>query len=219
MQVNKRSDTKWVSSRFDRIAPWYMLFQPLFLVPRKARLRAVQALSLKSGDQVLCVGCGNGPGLPALSTGVGAAGAVVGVDLSRRMLDSAQSLLNEQSITNVELLHVDLFQHKPRALYQKVFFEFSLSSFGDPAAALKHCWNLLAPGGLIVVVDGRLPPRFAWLSRPLMPLIRWFLEQTVLGDPDMQAMEHMETLGVPVDLEWFRAGTYYVAKLQKPIQG
>lgn len=215
MHVNKRSDTEWVSSRFDRIAPWYTLFQPLFLVPRKARRRAVQALSLNAGDRVLCVGCGNGPGLPALSSGVGATGTVVGVDLSRRMLDRAQRLLNEQSITNVELLHVDLFLHKPQALYQKVFFEFALSSFGEPAAALKHCWTLLAPGGRMVVVDGRLPPRLAWLTKPLMPVIRWFMEQTVLGDPDIQPMKELATLGVSVAVEWFRFGAYYVAVLRK----
>ncbi len=215
MRVNKRSDTEWVSSRFDRIAPWYTLFQPLLLVPRKARLRAVQALSLETGDRVLCVGCGNSPGLPALSSGVGAVGAVVGVDLSRRMLDRSQVLLDEQSITNVELLHIDLFLHKPQALYQAIFFEFSLSSFGDPAAALQHCWNLLAPRGRMVIVDGRLPPRLTWLTKPLMPVIRWFMEQTVLGDPDIQPMKELETLGVPIEVEWFRFGAYYVAVLRK----
>lgn len=219
MPANKRSDSEWVRARFDRIAPWYSLFPRLFMVPRSARERATSAMAIEPGDRVLCVGCGQAPSFPELSALVGDQGQVVGIDLSRRMLGRAESLLKEGGITNALLIQSDVLQHQPQRLYQAVFFEFSLSSFGEPSAALRHCWSLLASGGRMVVLDGRLPPRFAWLSRPLMPLIRWFLEQTVLGDPDMKAMEHMETLGVPVDLKWFRAGTYYVAKLQKPIQG
>ena len=216
MSVNKRSDIEWVRGRFDRIAPWYSLFPALFLVPNKARQKALGQLMLKPGDRALCVGCGHGPALPELASGVGSSGAVVGIDLSLPMLKRAQDRLKERGIINAELMHIDLFLHEPPVPYQAIFFEFSWSSFGNPAAALKYCWTLLATGGRIVVVDGRLPPRLAWLTKPLMPAIRWFMEQTVLGDPDMRPMEQLETLRVPVAVEWFRAGTYYVASLHKP---
>jgi hypothetical protein len=65
------------------------------------------------------------------------------------------------------------------------------------------------------VLDGQLPPKFQWLSRPLMPLIRWTLERTVLGDPDMRPMEELQKLGPVVHVEWFRGRTYFVAQLIK----
>ena len=48
-----------------------------------------------------------------------------------------------------------------------------------------------------------------------MPLIRQFLEATVLGDPDMRPIEAMELLA-KVEVEFFRGGSYFVARLIKP---
>ena len=67
----------------------------------------------------------------------------------------------------------------------------------------------------MVVLDGQLPPKLRWLTHPLMPLIRWPLERTVLGDPDMRSIEALEQLGSEVHLAWFRRGTYFVAQLLK----
>lgn len=213
--MNKRSDTHWVKRRFDRITPYYPWIERLLLVPQNARRRAVEGLQLGVGGHVLVVGCGRGPSLEALSKLVGPEGSVVGLDLSGKMLQRAQRIVEQKALSNVELLQQNLFQHTPEEPVDAVLFEFSLSSFGDPHRGLKHTWSHLKVGGRMVVLDGQLPPRLRWLTRPLMPLIRWTLERTVLGDPDMRPIEALEQLGSEVHLEWFRRRTYFVAQLLK----
>ena len=49
-----------------------------------------------------------------------------------------------------------------------------------------------------------------------MPFVRWFLENTVLGDPDMRPIAELEQLGVPLDIEELRGGLYFIASVTKP---
>ena len=129
--MNKRSDTHWVKRRFDRITPYYPWIERLLLVPQNARRRAVEGLQLGPGGHVLVVGCGQGPSLEALSKLVGPEGSVVGLDLSGKMLQRAQRIVEQKALSNVELLQQNLFQHTPEEPVDAVLFEFSLSSFGD----------------------------------------------------------------------------------------
>ena len=205
-----------MAERFDRIASSYGFFERLFLVPSNASDRAVEQLQLRTGQHVLEVGCGKGPVLDKLSSAAGDSGRVVALDLSERMLSTARSRVAELGLNNVELHHMDLFRYAPTERFDAALFAFSLTSFGDPVGALRHAWDLLHPGGTLVVMDGQLPPRLSWITRPAMPAIRWFLEHTVLGDPDMRPLELMAELGAPLEVEWFRGRTYFVVHVSKP---
>ncbi len=205
-----------MAQRFDRIASSYWLFEKLFMVPKRARTRAVELLHLEIGDRVLSVGCGHGPDLPDLSKAVGPAGLVVGVDLSSGMLQGSRSRIMKAKLTNVELVHCDVQRYTSAHPFDAVLFPFSLTSTGDPATVLHHVWTLLAPGGRSVVLDAQIPPRLEGLIRPVMPLLRRFMEATVLGDPDMRPIEELGKLGSKVDVEWMRGGTYFLATLIKP---
>ncbi|MGV9012304.1 MAG: class I SAM-dependent methyltransferase [Flavobacteriales bacterium] len=210
---NPRKDPRWVEARFDRIAPWYSVIEPLFLVPQEARRKAIASLDMAAGQNVLSVGCGSGRSLMQLAGIVGTAGCVTGIDLSSRMLQQARTRLGKARVANVALCHSDLFSMGQEIRYDRIFFEFSLSSFGNPQAAINKARELLMPDGKIVVLDGRVPPRFLWLTKPAMPAIRWILENTVLGDPDMDAASELERTGLQFRVEWFRGKTYFVATL------
>ncbi len=67
------------------------------------RRMAVQHLQLRPGDCVLDLGCGTGMSLPMLRDAVGAAGRVVGVDLSPDMLAVARERVRRERWANVEL--------------------------------------------------------------------------------------------------------------------
>jgi demethylmenaquinone methyltransferase/2-methoxy-6-polyprenyl-1,4-benzoquinol methylase len=69
------------------------------------RRRAVEALELKPGDVVLDIACGTGLNFGALSSGVGADGRVIGVDISPEMLEIAQGRIDSAGWTNVELVN------------------------------------------------------------------------------------------------------------------
>jgi len=212
-----RSDPKRVAARFDRIAGVYPFFEWLFMVPRHLRPLSVERLHLTRGERVISVGCGQGASLPLLSRAVGRNGQVIGVDLSSRMLERAYERIQRFEINNVSIIQQDILTYRAPAPYDAVLFSFSLSSFGDPHAVLFHMWEQLRPGGRLVVLDGQLPPFVhRWLLKPLLPLIRGFLETTVLGDPDMLMIDALHTLGAEVHVERSRWGTYFVASLTKP---
>lgn len=212
---NPRNDARWVAARFDRVAWCYPLLEPLFLVPERARTTALDMLAIRPGDRVLSVGCGRGRSLPALAHAVGPGGEVVGIDLSQRMLRLAEERMKDREPHNIELKRADLLRFDEDGKFTGIYFEFSLSSFGDPQAAIAQAWKLLPPGGTLVVLDGRLPPRMSWLTKPMLPVIRWLLERTVLGDPDMDASKELIKTGLPHRVEWFRSGTYFSACLRK----
>jgi len=55
------------------------------------RRRAVDALALSPGDTVVEMGCGTGANVPALRERVGSEGRVVGLDLTREMIERART--------------------------------------------------------------------------------------------------------------------------------
>jgi hypothetical protein len=46
-RTNPRKDPRWVEARFDRIAPWYSVVEPLFFVPSITRREALRSLRLR----------------------------------------------------------------------------------------------------------------------------------------------------------------------------
>src|SRR6202050_5456960 len=74
---------------------------------RTQRLRAVQALGLRTGDTVIDVACGTGLNLPLLQQAVGPGGRIVGVDLTDAMLAQAQDRVKANGWSNVSLVQAD----------------------------------------------------------------------------------------------------------------
>jgi ubiquinone/menaquinone biosynthesis C-methylase UbiE len=211
-----RLDPDRVRDRFDRIAGLYPFFELLFMVPAKLRPLSVERLALRPGQCAVSVGCGQGRSLPLMSEAVGPAGHVTGVDLSSGMLQHAYERILREGMNNVSIIHADIRTYQASAPLDAVLFSFSLTTLGDPYVVLQHLWAQLRPGGRLVVVDAQLPPRAAFLLKPLLPLIRWFQESTVLGDPDMRPIEELRRLGQPVHVQRMRAGFYFIASVIKP---
>src|SRR5215207_11357692 len=64
------------------------------------------------GGRALDVGCGALGWLRILSEWVGSSGQIVGADIDESMLNAARSFLQQEEISNVELLVDDLFDTK-----------------------------------------------------------------------------------------------------------
>jgi ubiquinone/menaquinone biosynthesis C-methylase UbiE len=105
-------DVPFVERRYDRLAPFFVLFEWLFWLPRGIRGRAVSRMELKPGDCVLEVGCGTGRNLIPLVQAVGPEGQVYGVDLSARMLAEARKLRARAGWHNVKLIQSDATNYK-----------------------------------------------------------------------------------------------------------
>src|SRR3954452_16768668 len=99
-----------ITGQYDRVARFYKVFEPLYLIFPIARRKAVAALGLKPGDTVLEVGAGTGRNFPYLIEAVGPSGQVIAVDASEGMLREARKLVERRGWSNVLLQRQDAAQ-------------------------------------------------------------------------------------------------------------
>lgn len=152
---------------------WARLYDALArFTPGIGRLRreAVAALALDRGDVVVDLGCGTGANLPYLREAVGPTGTVVGVDLTRGMLDRARRLVDANGWRNVHVVQGDATRVPVAAPADGVLASFVVGMLEDPASAVANWCDLAtptvdAPGaratdpGHVVLVDGALSDR------------------------------------------------------------
>lgn len=125
---------------------------------------AIAMLGLAPGMQVLDAGCGSGEALAWLVDAVGAAGRVVGVDLS----DAHVAAARLQAPPQAELRAGDLMALElPAASFDAIWSANAINHFVDPLAAVHRIAGWLRPGGRLAVgQSGFLPEMlFAWDSR------------------------------------------------------
>jgi demethylmenaquinone methyltransferase/2-methoxy-6-polyprenyl-1,4-benzoquinol methylase len=203
-------EPEFVRRRYNRLAPWYVLFEWVLWLPPGLRKRAVQLLDLGRGARVLEVGCGTGRNLRLLQAAVGPEGRIHGVDLSEGMLARCRDLCRARGWGNVTLVRADALGYAPPEPVDAVLFSLSYGVMRDRVSILERAWSQLRPGGSLVILEGKLAPGIRGrLFRPLMiPLMK----ATVLGDPDHDAIGDLTALAGEVHVEERFFGGYFVCR-------
>ena len=95
---------------------------------------------------------------------IASGGAVLGIDLSTRMLELARTRSAEQGLDNVTFAHGDaqVFPFEPESV------DLAMSSFGamffnDPVAAFTNIGGAVTPGGTLALMAWRTLPENEWL--------------------------------------------------------
>lgn len=116
--------------------------------------RAMAALAPAPGERILDIGCGAGQTSLELAQAVGAAGAVLGLDLSEPLLDIARR--RAAGVAGLELRQGDAqtFPFEPGA-FDAAFSRFGVMFFADPPAAFANIRRALKPGGRLAFVCWR----------------------------------------------------------------
>jgi ubiquinone/menaquinone biosynthesis C-methylase UbiE len=197
---------------YDRVARFYRVLEPLYLIFPPARRKAVAALGLQRGSTVLEIGAGTGRCLVYLTRAIGPAGAVIAVDASAGMLGQARRLVQARQWANVELVHQDAARLEVGHDVDGVLFSLSYSVLPDPARVLALAWERLRPGGRIVVMDAGLPGSL--LGRLLGPPVSLLL-RLAPGDPHSRPWDDLGRYG-PVGVTRFMAGLYFICVVTKP---
>lgn len=120
--------------------------------------------AIEATDRVLDIGCGTGKSSRDAARRAHD-GAVLGVDLSSRMLDDARRRSADEGLTNVEFLHADAQGHPfDPGSFDVVISVFGAMFFGDPLAAFANIRRSLRPGGCIAFLSWQAFEHNEWLT-------------------------------------------------------
>jgi ubiquinone/menaquinone biosynthesis C-methylase UbiE len=192
-----------VQGFYGRWARLYELIAQHMPGVRRLRERAVDALELDPGDTVVEMGTGTGANVPFLREAVGPTGTVVGVDVTRPVLDRARGLVDRRGWSNVHLVRGDATR-PPIADADAVLATFVVGMFDDPAGAVRDWCDLVGPGGNVVLLDATLSDRpsapivnpffraFVTLSTP--PTLQLRYDRDLAGDLDRKVTAARESL-------------------------
>lgn len=132
--------------------------------------RAIAALSPAPGEAVLDIGCGCGDTSLALAAAVGPAGRVLGVDISRPMLDVARSRAAAGGA------NIAFAERDAAALWEPgfdaIFSRFGVMFFADPTTAFRNLRGALRPGGRLAFVCWRPLAENPWMEVPVAAAAR-----------------------------------------------
>jgi demethylmenaquinone methyltransferase/2-methoxy-6-polyprenyl-1,4-benzoquinol methylase len=151
-------------------------FYPVPGYPQRAqRLRAVQALGLRTGDSVVDVACGTGLNFSLIEQAIGPDGRIVGVDLTDAMLAQAQQRIETNGWRNISLVHADAAEFDFPTEVDAILSTYALSHVPECEDVIARGTAALSRGGRWVVLDLKAPdnpPR--WLTRLGIALARPF---------------------------------------------
>jgi phosphatidylethanolamine/phosphatidyl-N-methylethanolamine N-methyltransferase len=164
------SEIKKIYGRYSRI--YDFIFKRWFY-PRQQHV--IRSLQIQPGQCVLDLGIGTGFSLPLYPSHA----RVIGVDLSRKMLQEAQKRIRQNNMSHASLLEMDAGQLAfPDNTFDFVIAAFVISVVPDPIRVIAEMKRVSNPAGQIVLINhfqsqNWLMARLEeWLS-PLCTKIGW----------------------------------------------
>ncbi|MGH2584303.1 MAG: ubiquinone/menaquinone biosynthesis methyltransferase [Dehalococcoidia bacterium] len=139
-----------VSAMFDAIAGRYDLMNRLMSAGQDGRWRriAVEALGMLPGGPLLDVGVGTGDLALALRRRFSGR-AIVGVDLSRGMMQVAEQKGGDLRLAEADVLHLPFADRT----FAAVGTAFTVRNVADLSAALREVRRVLMPGGRFACLE------------------------------------------------------------------
>jgi len=135
--------------------------------------RAMDRAALRPGERVLDIGCGTGETTLDLARRVGPAGAALGVDISRLLLERARDLARNVELPNLTFEEADAqtYPFAPASV-DLVFSRFGVMFFDDPDAAFRNLKAALRPAGRAIFVCWRSLEESEFFAIPIAAALR-----------------------------------------------
>jgi SAM-dependent methyltransferase len=131
--------------------------------------RLMQGAAPAAGEAILDVGCGSGRSTVLLARAAAPNGRVLGVDLSRPLLELARARLERAGLLDgsVELVEDDAQTRRFGAEFDLVFSIFGVMFFEDPPAAFANLRSALREDGRLAFLCWRSFRDNPWVAIPL----------------------------------------------------
>ena len=145
----------------------------------------VRRLGPQPGERVVDVGCGAGDTTLALAELVQGHGFVLGVDVSRPMLQRATARAANTPEYPIRFVEADAAGHAfERGGFDALFSRFGVMFFADPAAAFANMRRALKPGGRLAFACWRDRRENAWVTLPVAAARKHLSELPPAPGPD-----------------------------------
>jgi trans-aconitate methyltransferase len=117
--------------------------------------RLLDRVELAAGARCLDAGCGPGESMRLMAQRVGPDGQVWGVDVDADLGEQALRMLHGAGHVQCSFAAADLETGEPipGAPFDLVYARLLLFHVGEPVVVLRHLWEAVAPGGVLVVHD------------------------------------------------------------------
>ncbi|MEO0467771.1 MAG: class I SAM-dependent methyltransferase, partial [Pseudomonadota bacterium] len=130
------------------------------------------AAALQPGERVVDIGCGAGVLSVRAAADVAPMGQVVGVDVSRPIVDVAEARFGERGDVAFEVTDASVW--KPADLFDVLISRFGVMFFEDPVGGFQNLRAAIKPGGRMAFACWRTLPENDWafaLMKAVLPAI------------------------------------------------
>lgn len=119
---------------------------------------------LREGLKIADIGCGPGNATLWLAKAVGDTGEVIGIDNNGEQLAILNKKFLEKSINNISTYKADIYEiEQINESFDIIFCRFLLIHLSNPLLAIQKLYNLLKPGGCLIVAE---LDNSTWVSYP-----------------------------------------------------
>ena len=124
-------------------------------------------IGIEPGWNCIDLGCGAMGLLGPLSRRTGPQGRVVGVDLDAKQLTGAREFVQENQLSNVEILEQDAYHTTlPRESFDLTHVRFVFAPVGKDEELMREIIALTRPGGIVAIQE---PDATSWNCYPSHP--------------------------------------------------
>ena len=128
---------------------------------------ALKTAAPQPGERVIDVGCGCGDTAIELARRVGATGSVLGIDVSRPMLEVARARIGPSGLANLAFREADASEADLPTGTDLLYSRFGVMFFGQPAPTFRHLRRSMRSGGRCVFACWRTPRDNPWAMTSL----------------------------------------------------
>tara|TARA_B100001123_G_scaffold142195_1_gene165181 strand:- start:419 stop:1267 length:849 start_codon:yes stop_codon:yes gene_type:complete len=127
----------------------------------------LDAADLSGRENIADIGCGSGATTLKFAASLNMTGRITGIDLSKRLIDTAISTAQARAVENVSFVEADAAQYRFQSPQDLMISRCGVMFFGDFVAAFSNLRASLSNTGRVLFVVWREPEENDWYQFPV----------------------------------------------------